>query len=40
MICGSMGLNKDMKIICEKFGLNEGSNSRPGTFVMEKAFVG
>ena len=40
MICGSMGLNKDMKAICEKFGLVEGSNSRPGTFVMEKAFAG
>ncbi len=39
MICGSMGLNKDMKVICEGFGLVEGSNSRPGTFVMEKAFV-
>ena len=40
MICGSMGLNKDMKVICRQFGLTEGSNSRPGTFVMEKAFVG
>lgn len=40
MICGSTGLNKDMKIICEKSGLTEGSNSRPGTFVMEKAFAG
>jgi len=40
MICGSIGLNKDMKNICQKFGLTEGSNSRPGTFVMEKAFVG
>ncbi len=40
MICGSMGLNKDMKAICESHGLTEGSNSRPGTFVMEKAFVG
>lgn len=40
MICGSMGLNKDMKAICEEYGLKEGSNSRPGTFVMEKAFVG
>ncbi len=40
MICGSMGLNKDMKAICEAHGLVEGSNSRPGHFVMEKAFVG
>ena len=40
MICGSLGLNKDMKAICEAHGLTEGSNSRPGHFVMEKAFVG
>ncbi len=40
MICGSLGLNKDMKAICEAHGLTEGSNSRPGSFVMEKAFVG
>lgn len=40
MICGSLGLNKDMKEICESYGLVEGSNSRPGDFVMEKAFVG
>jgi len=39
MICGSKGLNQDMKAICERAGLIEGSNSRPGTFVMEKAFV-
>lgn len=39
MICGSLGLNSDMKSICEARGLTEGSNSRPGTFVMEKAFV-
>jgi len=39
MVCGSMGLNKDMKSICEDRGLIEGSNSQPGTFVMEKAFV-
>lgn len=40
MICGSMGLNKDMKAICEQHNLVEGSNSRPGHFVMEKAFAG
>ena len=40
MICGSMGLNKDMKAICEAAGLNEGANSEPGEFVLEKAFVG
>ncbi len=40
MICGSMGLNADMKEICEAAGLNEGANSEPGGFVLEKAFVG
>ena len=40
MICGSMGLNLDVKAICEERGLVEGSNAAPGTFVLEKAFVG
>jgi len=40
MICGSIGLNKDMKIIAENAGLSEGSNSQPGEYVVEKAFVG
>lgn len=40
MICGSIGLNTDMKAICEAAGLNEGANSEPGGFVVEKAFVG
>ncbi len=40
MICGSMGLNMDMKAIMEAAGLNEGSNSAPGEYVLEKAFVG
>lgn len=40
MICGSMGLNNDVKEICEAAGLEEGANSRPGEFVLEKAFVG
>ena len=40
MICGSMGLNTDMKAICEAAGLSEGANSEPGGFVLEKAFVG
>ena len=39
MICGSMGLNADMKAICEAAGLSEGANSEPGGFVLEKAFV-
>lgn len=40
MICGSMGLNMDIKAICEQAGLTEGSNSQPAEFVVEKAFVG
>ena len=40
MICGSMGLNKDIKRILEGYGLKEGANSRPAEFVMEKAFLG
>lgn len=40
MICGSTGLNADMKTICQAAGLEEGANSCPGTFLVEKAFVG
>ncbi|MDA8870130.1 ferredoxin--NADP reductase [Rhizobiaceae bacterium] len=40
MICGSIGLNKDMAAICEAAGLSEGANSKPGEYVVEKAFVG
>lgn len=40
MICGSMGMLQDTKALCEAAGLTEGSNSQPGQFVIEKAFVG
>jgi ferredoxin--NADP+ reductase len=40
MICGSIGLNNDVKAICEAAGLTEGSNSSPAEYVLEKAFVG
>lgn len=40
MVCGSMGLNKDIKSILEGFGLEEGANSDPKHYVVEKAFVG
>jgi len=40
MVCGSMGLNMDIKEICEAAGMTEGSNSAPAEFVVEKAFVG
>ena len=39
MICGSMAMNRDMKRLCMDAGLREGSNSAPGDFVLEKAFV-
>tara|TARA_R100001369_G_scaffold63176_2_gene90130 strand:- start:162 stop:1010 length:849 start_codon:yes stop_codon:yes gene_type:complete len=40
MVCGSMGLNLDIKEILESFGLEEGANSDPKHYVVEKAFVG
>ncbi len=40
MICGSLAFNVDVKAILEGWGLNEGANSDPREFVVEKAFVG
>lgn len=40
MICGSMDMLKDVKAIVEAHGFEEGSLSHPGTFVVERAFVG
>lgn len=40
MICGSMDMLNDTKAVLESFGLEEGSNSKPGRFVVERAFVG
>ena len=39
MICGSMAMLQEHKAICEAAGMTEGSNSEPGDFVIEKAFV-
>ena len=39
MICGGMEMLKSHKEICEGIGMLEGSNSEPGHFVIEKAFV-
>lgn len=39
MICGSIGLNSDMKSILKERGFEEGANSVPSTYVLEKAFV-
>ncbi len=40
MVCGSIGLNNDLKEILESHGLREGANSDPAEYVVEKAFVG
>ncbi len=40
MVCGSFGFIKDMKAVLEGFGLEEGANSDPRHYVVEKAFVG
>ena len=40
MICGSLEMTKDLKMLCSGKGMTEGSVSRPGTFVTERAFVG
>ncbi|RWX75571.1 ferredoxin--NADP reductase [Neorhizobium lilium] len=40
MICGSAAMLKDTKALLEKAGLNEGANSKPAEFVIERAFVG
>ena len=39
MICGSNAMLNEFKEICLERGLKEGSNSSPGQFVIEKAFV-
>jgi ferredoxin--NADP+ reductase len=39
MICGSPGMLKDLKRICEEHGLKEGNTSTPGAFVIERAFA-
>ncbi len=39
MICGSMEMLQEHKSLCEAAGMAEGSNSEPGDFVIEKAFV-
>ena len=39
MICGSLNMLQDHKNVCLQKGMIEGSNSNPGHFVIEKAFV-
>ncbi len=40
MICGSMAMLQEVKALLEARGFEEGSNSRPADFVIERAFVG
>ena len=40
MLCGSTHMIKDVKAMLEAQGMVEGSNSEPGDFVLERAFVG
>lgn len=39
MICGSPGMLKDLKNLLERRGFNEGNTTRPGDFVIERAFA-
>ena len=39
MLCGSEAMNADVRAMLEARGFEEGSNSAPGTYVVEKAFV-
>ena len=40
MICGSPEMLRDLKALCEKRGFDEGNTTRPGQFVIERAFAG
>jgi ferredoxin--NADP+ reductase len=39
MICGSPGLLRDLKTMLEQRGFNEGNTTKPGDYVVERAFV-
>jgi ferredoxin/flavodoxin---NADP+ reductase len=40
MLCGSTAMIKDIRAFIEPLGFCEGSNNNPGSFVVERAFVG
>lgn len=40
MLCGSMGMIKEVAAMLDGMGFSEGSNSQPGEYVIERAFVG
>jgi ferredoxin--NADP+ reductase len=39
MICGSPAMLKDLKHMLEQKGFHEGNTSKPGDFVIERAFA-
>ena len=39
MICGNLAFNLELKEMLEEFGLEEGANSNPRHYVVEKAFL-
>lgn len=39
MICGNMAFNLELKEMFEEYGLEEGANSKPAQYVVEKAFL-
>ena len=39
MLCGSTAMLNDLKHMLETWGFNEGSTSKPGDFVIERAFA-
>ena len=39
MICGSPGMLRDLKVLLEEDGFKEGNTTRPGDFVIERAFA-
>ncbi|WP_295490517.1 ferredoxin--NADP reductase [Sphingorhabdus sp. EL138] len=40
MLCGSMAMIKETGALLESLGFTEGAQSHPGTYVLERAFVG
>ncbi|HHL22903.1 MAG TPA: ferredoxin--NADP reductase [Aliiroseovarius sp.] len=39
MVCGNLAFNLELKDMLEHYGLEEGANSDPKTYVVEKAFL-
>ncbi|WP_040604424.1 ferredoxin--NADP reductase [Sagittula stellata] len=39
MICGNLAFNLELKAMLEEYGLEEGANSDPKQYVVEKAFL-